>query len=117
MCPFEVTIEVSGKIKFIQPGGGPFVSITSNPGQKALITNTGDPSKQVAVNITGPSHESVDSNGDSTVKATGNTLILGLADVNGPFLLHTQGQVTLVNGIYEPGTGNGNVTDLCALIA
>jgi hypothetical protein len=112
-CAFPVLLEVSGKVKFIDFGGGN--TLLTSPGLSATLTNLNEPSHQVTIGITGAVHEEVLANGDVVFVFTGRNLLSG-PDVD--FIL-TIGRFTgtmTAAGEFSGITGEGRVVDICALL-
>jgi hypothetical protein len=63
ICSFDVQVTITGKTKTIALPGGRF--IVTGPDFYATFTNLSDPTKSVALNLTGSEHFSFDANGDT----------------------------------------------------
>jgi hypothetical protein len=119
-CDFPLQIVLSGKAKEIQlPNGG--LLITS-PGLDATLTNFTDPDAvnppSVTFNVTGSTVTSTDpETGDVTTVARGRNLLIDpvagtvIAIGNFSFVSNSDGTVA------EPLEGEGQLIDVCALLA
>jgi hypothetical protein len=119
VCDFPVLLELTGKSKVIELGGGR--TIVTAPNLKVVATNLTEPANQVSLNITGAIHQKT--LGDGSVKSvfTGRNLVLGTLDVP-TFLDLTIGHFTFVlaaNGttIVQELSGTGQRIKICDLLA
>jgi hypothetical protein len=117
-CDFPVEAEVSGKSKVINLPSGQ--TLTTSPNLRITLTNLNEPTNQVTYVITGTFLATERDDGNLFVEARGSNLIFG-PEV-GIFL--TIGQFTFIGFEDEgpivaitPPTGEGSLTDVCALLA
>jgi hypothetical protein len=113
-CGFDVRIEATGKFKIIELPDGRMI-ITA-PDQFATVTNLST-GTSVTLNITGSIRVSEAADGSTTFVATGRNLLWG-GDENA--LVLARGRFTWTfdpAGNVSPQTGNGDKTDVCALVA
>ena len=117
-CAFPLRVEVSGKGKMItQPNGS---LIFTSPGLFATVTNQVN-GKQATFNISGTFHETTNPvNGDVTTKVTGRNLLsdpdAGYVLLSGNFSFVFDKNGNLIQS-FEDTDGNGQVIDVCALLA
>jgi hypothetical protein len=118
-CEFPVRAEVSGKSKVIDLPSGQ--TLITAPNLRITLTNLTEPTNQVTYVITGSFLTTERTDGNLDVEARGSNLIFG-PEV-GIFL--TIGQFTFIGfeadeGVVvaiTPPTGEGSLTDVCALLA
>ena len=117
-CDFPVEAEVSGKSKVINLPSGQ--TLITSPNLRITLTNVTEPTNQVTYVITGSFLTTERTDGNLDVEARGSNLIFG-PEV-GIFL--TVGRFTFVGFEDEgaivaltPPTGEGSLTDVCALLA
>jgi hypothetical protein len=117
-CDFPVRAEVSGKSKVIDLDSGQ--TLITAPNLRITLTNVTEPTNQVTYVITGSFLTTERTDGNLDVEARGRNLIFG-PEV-GIFL--TIGQFTFIGFEDEgpivaitPPTGEGSLTDVCALLA
>src|SRR5215211_4594840 len=117
-CDFPVEAEVSGKSKVIDLDSGQ--TLITSPNLRITLTNVTEPTNQVTYVITGSFLTTERTDGNLDVEARGSNLIFG-PEV-GIFL--TVGRFTFVGFEDEgaivaltPPTGEGSLTDVCALLA
>ena len=121
-CDFPLQLELSGKAKTIELPDGGVVGVTSiatSPGLHVTITNVDTPENQATFNITGAFHNSADTPkpGQVTTVSTGRSLLSDpvagtvIAIGNFSFVLNSDGTVA------EPLEGEGQLIDVCALLA
>jgi hypothetical protein len=114
VCAFGVEISVAGKAKTIHLPGDRF--IVTAPGQHATLTNLGDPTKQVMLNITGAFHQTTQQDGSVVTVSTGRSLLFDpqagfvLAIGNFSFVFDANGN------LIQPLEGQGQLIDACAMI-
>lgn len=114
VCGFDVQVVVTGRSGVINlPSGG---LILTGPDLYGTFTNLSDPTKTVTLNITGSGRISFDQNGDVVAMESGRNAVwdpsLGLLLLVGDFTLVYDSNGNLISG----PTGNGQITDICALI-
>jgi hypothetical protein len=120
-CDFPLHVEVSGKAKTIVLPDGAAVGVTSigtSPGLDVTVTNEAT-EEQATFNITGAFHNSEDTPnpGQVTTVSTGRSLLSDpvagtvIAIGNFSFVLNSDGTVA------EPLDGEGQLIDVCALLA
>ena len=117
-CNFPVGAEVSGKSKeMVLPSGQ---TLITSPNLRITLTNLNEPTNQVTYVITGSFLTTERPDGNLDVEARGSNLIFG-PEV-GIFL--TIGRFTFVGFEDEgaivaitPPTGEGSLTDVCAVLA
>ena len=117
-CNFPVGAEVSGKSKeMVLPSGQ---TLITSPNLRITLTNLTEPTNQVTYVITGSFLTTERPDGNLDVEARGSNLIFG-PEV-GIFL--TIGRFTFVGFEDEgaivaitPPTGEGSLTDVCAVLA
>jgi hypothetical protein len=118
-CDFPVRAEVSGKSKVIDLPSGQ--TLITAPNLRITLTNVTEPTNQVTYVITGSFLTTERTDGNLDVEARGSNLIFG-PEV-GIFL--TIGRFTFIGfeadeGVVvaiTPPTGEGSLTDVCALLA
>jgi len=117
-CDFPVEAEVSGKSKVIDLDSGQ--TLITSPNLRITLTNVTEPTNQVTYVITGSFLTTERTYGNLDVEARGSNLIFG-PEV-GIFL--TIGHFTFIGFEDEgavvaitPPTGEGSLTDVCALLA
>ena len=117
-CDFPVEAEVSGKSKVIDLDSGQ--TLITSPNLRITLTNVTEPTNQVTYVITGSFLTTERTDGNLDVEARGSNLIFG-PEV-GIFL--TIGHFTFIGFEDEgavvaitPPTGEGSLTDVCALLA
>ena len=118
-CDFPVRAEVSGKSKVIDLPSGQ--TLITSPNLRITLTNVTEPTNQVTYVITGSFLTTEQDDGNLFVEARGSNLIFG--EEVGIFL--TIGQFTFIGreadeGVIvaiTPPTGEGSLTDVCALLA
>jgi hypothetical protein len=118
-CDFPVEAEVSGKSKVIDLDSGQ--TLITSPNLRITLTNVTEPTNQVTYVITGSFLTTERTDGNLDVEARGRNLIFG--EEVGIFL--TIGQFTFIGrevdeGVIDaltPPTGEGSLTDVCALLA
>ena len=115
ICPFAIEIDFQGKGSVLRlPNGTRIATITTSPTLTATVTNlaTGE---QVDLNIPGPTQ----------TLATGETVFLGPALVirspkfgdTQTGLVYVSGRYTFLPGRVPPFSGQGQLIDVCALLA
>jgi hypothetical protein len=118
-CDFPVEAEVSGKSKVIDLDSGQ--TLITSPNLRITLTNVTEPTNQVTYVITGSFLTTERTDGNLDVEARGRNLIFG--EEVGIFL--TIGQFTFIGREVDEGvivaltppTGEGSLTDVCALLA
>ena len=118
-CDFPVEAEVSGKSKVIDLDSGQ--TLITSPNLRITLTNLNEPTNQVTYVITGSFLTTERTDGNLDVEARGRNLIFG--EEVGIFL--TIGQFTFIGREVDEGvivaltppTGEGSLTDVCALLA
>jgi hypothetical protein len=121
-CDFDMRLEVSGKAKTIVLPDGAVVGVTSigtSPDLFVTVTNLDTPENQATFNITGAFHNSADTPqpGQVTTVSTGRSLLIDpvagtvIAIGNFSFVSNSDGTVA------EPLEGEGQLIDVCALLA
>jgi hypothetical protein len=117
-CDFPVQADVSGKSKVIDLPSGQ--TLITSPNLRITLTNVTEPTNQVTYVITGSFLTTERTDGNLDVEARGSNLIFG-PEV-GIFL--TIGQFTFIGFEDEgavvaitPPTGEGSLTDVCAVLA
>ena len=118
-CDFPVEAEVSGKSKVIDLPSGQ--TLITSPNLRITLTNLTEPTNQVTYVITGSFLTTERTDGNLDVEARGRNLIFG--EEVGIFL--TIGQFTFIGREVDEGvivaltppTGEGSLTDVCALLA
>ena len=121
-CDFPLQLEVSGKAKTIVLPDGAVVGVTSigtSPDLFVTVTNLDTPENQATFNITGAFHNSADTpeTGQVTTVSTGRSLLIDpvagtvIAIGNFSFVSNSDGTVA------EPLEGEGQLIDVCALLA
>ena len=118
-CDFPVEAEVSGKSKVIDLPSGQ--TLITSPNLRITLTNVTEPTNQVTYVITGSFLTTERTDGNLDVEARGRNLIFG--EEVGIFL--TIGQFTFIGREVDEGvivaltppTGEGSLTDVCALLA
>jgi hypothetical protein len=117
-CAFPLQLEVSGQEKRItQPDGS---LIITSPGLDVTATNeiTGE---QARFSITGTFFETTAENGDVTTVITGRNLLFdpdaGIVLLSGKFSFVFDAEGNLIKSFEDPPAGNGQVIDVCALLA
>jgi hypothetical protein len=119
LCDFPVLLELTGKSKVIELGGGR--TIFTSPKLKVLATNLNEPANQVSLNITGAVHQTVLEDGSVKSVFTGRNLVLGTLDVP-TFLDLTIGHFTFVvaadgTTIVQELSGSGQRIKICDVLA
>jgi hypothetical protein len=118
VCDFPVLLELTGKSKVIQLGGGR--TILTSPNLNVVATNLTEPANQVSLNITGAIHQTLLEDGSVKSVFTGRNLVVGILDVP-TFLDLTIGHFTFVlaaNGtIGQELSGTGQRIKICDLLA
>jgi hypothetical protein len=118
-CDFPVEADVSGKSKVTDLPSGQ--TLITSPNLRITLTNVTEPTNQVTYVITGSFLTTEQDDGNLFVEARGRNLIFG--EEVGIFL--TIGQFTFIGrevdeGVIDaltPPTGEGSLTDVCALLA
>ena len=118
-CEFPLQLDLSGKAKLIHvPEFSALGSISTSPGLDVTITNRDTPENQATFNITGVFHQTTNpENGQVTTVVTGRNLLSDpvagtvIAIGNFSFVLNSDGTVA------KPLEGEGQVIDVCALLA
>jgi hypothetical protein len=114
VCAFPVRLELQGKAKTIALPGGR--SITTSPGLRATVTNLDVPTRSARLAITGSTRSVPQPDGTVVFEATGRNLnfdpVAGFVLVSGRFTYAFRG-----DELVQPLTGNGRVTDVCALLS
>ena len=114
ICGFDVQATATGKEGMISLPSGGF--ILTAPALYGTFTNLSDPTKSVALNLTGAAHISFDQNGDTIYMVTGRNQAadpsFGLLLLVGDFTFVYDSNGNLVQG----PTGNGQITSICDLI-
>jgi hypothetical protein len=118
-CDFPVQADVSGKSKVIDLPSGQ--TLITSPNLRITLTNVTEPTNQVTYVITGSFLTTEQDDGNLFVEARGRNLIFG--EEVGIFL--TIGQFTFIGrevdeGVIDaltPPTGEGSLTDVCAVLA
>jgi hypothetical protein len=117
-CDFPVRAEVSGKSKVIDLDSGQ--TLITSPNLRITLTNVTEPTNQVTYVITGSFLTTERTDGNLDVEARGRNLIFG--EEVGIFL--AIGRFTFIGFEDEgaivaltPPTGEGRLTDVCALLA
>jgi hypothetical protein len=118
-CDFPVQADVSGKSKVIDLPSGQ--TLITSPNLRITLTNVTEPTNQVTYVITGSFLTTEQDDGNLDVEARGRNLIFG--EEVGIFL--TIGQFTFIGREVDEGvivaltppTGEGSLTDVCALLA
>ena len=117
-CAFPLHLDLSGKGKEItQPDGS---RIITSPGLFVTATNLGN-GEQARFSITGTFFETTNpENGDVTTVITGRNLLFdpdaGIVLLSGNFSFVFDAQGNLIQS-FEDTDGNGQVIDVCALLA
>ena len=116
--PFRLQLEASGKEKRItQPDGS---LIITSPGLDVTATNLQN-GKQARFSITGTFFETTAENGDVTTVITGRNLLFdpdaGIVLLSGKFSFVFDAEGNLIKAFDDPPAGNGQVIDVCALLA
>jgi hypothetical protein len=113
-CAFPVRLKYSGKAKTLQLPGRRF--IFTSPELTATLTNV-ESGKQETVVITGAFHQTTLENGDVVTEATGRNL---LGDPQAGFVVAV-GNFSYVfdadGNLIQPLTGDGQLIDVCELLA
>jgi|SRR5215211_1607568 len=118
-CDFPVEAEVSGKSKVIDLDSGQ--TLITSPNLRITLTNVTEPTNQVTYVITGSFLTTERTDGNLDVEARGRNLIFG----EGVGIFLTIGQFTFIGREVDEGvivaltppTGEGSLTDVCALLA
>jgi hypothetical protein len=121
-CDFDMRLDLSGKAKTIVLPDGAVVGVTSigtSPDLFVTVTNLDTPENQATFNITGAFHNSADTPepGQVTTVSTGRSLLIDpvagtvIAIGNFSFVSNSDGTVA------EPLEGEGQLIDVCALLA
>jgi hypothetical protein len=118
-CGFPVEAEVSGKSKVIDLPSGQ--TLITSPNLRITLTNVTEPTNQVTYVITGSFLTTERTDGNLDVEARGSNLIFG----EGVGIFLTIGQFTFIGREVDEGvivaitppTGEGSLTDVCALLA
>lgn len=113
-CAFDVEFQLSGKAATIELGGGQ--SITIFPGFAVTMTN-GNTGTQITISATGSFHNTVLANGNTEIVYTGRNLIL---DPEAGFVLAIgtfRAVYDPTGEVVEPLSGNGQLIDVCELLA
>jgi hypothetical protein len=116
--PFQLQLEASGKEKRItQPDGS---LIITSPGLDVTATNLQN-GEQARFSITGTFFETTAENGDVTTVITGRNLLFdpdaGIVLLSGNFSFVFDAEGNLIKSFEDPPAGNGQVIDVCALLA
>jgi hypothetical protein len=114
---FPIRLQVSGKGKEItQPDGS---KIITSPGLFVTVTNTVN-GEQATFSISGTFFETTAANGDVTTVITGRNLLrdpdAGVVLLSGNFSFVFDKKGNLIQS-FEDTDGNGQVIDVCALLA
>jgi hypothetical protein len=117
-CDFPVGAEVSGKSKeMVLPSGQ---TLITSPNLRITLTNHDEPTNQVTYVITGSFLTTERTDGNLDVEARGSNLIFG----EGVGIFLAIGRFTFVGFEEEgpivaitPPTGEGSLTDVCAVLA
>jgi hypothetical protein len=117
-CAFPLHLDLSGKGKEItQPDGS---RILTSPGLDVTATNTVN-GEQARFSITGTFFETTAENGDVTTVITGRNLLrdpdAGVVLLSGKFSFVFDAEGNLIKSFEDPPAGNGQVIDVCALLA
>jgi hypothetical protein len=117
-CAFQLQLEASGKEKRItQPDGS---LIITSPGLDVTATNLQN-GEQARFSITGTFFETTAENGDVTTVITGRNLLFdpdaGIVLLSGKFSFVFDAEGNLIKSFEDPPAGNGQVIDVCALLA
>jgi hypothetical protein len=114
VCPFDVQVDLDGKVQPIPLPGNRFI-ITSS-GLNVTLTNLSDPTKTVTLNISGSVYSSVQ-NGNTVTVATNRNLVAdpvaGLSLAIGTYSIVFDAAGNLV----QPFTGQGTLANVCQLIS
>jgi hypothetical protein len=117
-CAFPVEAEVSGKSKVIDLDSGQ--TLITAPNLRITLTNVTEPTNQVTYVITGSFLTTERTDGNLDVEARGSNLIFGpevgifLAIGRFTFIgFEDEGAIVALT----PPTGEGRLTDVCALLA
>jgi hypothetical protein len=118
-CDFDIRLEVSGKGKEItQPDGS---LIITSPGLDVTATNLDNLENQATFSITGTFFVTTAENGDETTVITGRNLLFdpdaGIVLLSGKFSFVFDAEGNLIKSFEDPPEGNGQVIDVCALLA
>jgi hypothetical protein len=121
-CDFPLQLDLSGKAKTIVLPDGAVVGVTSigtSPGLDVTVTNvtTGE---QATFNITGAFHNSADTPkpGQVTTVTTGRSLIIDPVAGTAVIAIGNFSFVSNPDGTFaEPLEGEGQLIDVCALLA
>src|SRR5215207_11693801 len=118
-CAFQLQLEASGKEKRITLPDGTLI-ITS-PGLDVTATNLQN-GEQARFSITGTFFETTNpENGDVTTVVTGRNLLFdpdaGIVLLSGNFSFVFDAEGNLIKSFEDPPAGNGQVIDVCALLA
>jgi hypothetical protein len=117
-CAFPLHLDLSGKGKLItQPDGS---RIITSPGLDVTATNTLN-GEQARFSITGTFFETTAENGDVTTVITGRNLLFdpdaGIVLLSGKFSFVFDAEGNLIKSFEDPPAGNGQVINVCALLA
>jgi hypothetical protein len=117
-CAFPLHLDLSGKGKLItQPDGS---RIITSPGLDVTATNTLN-DEQARFSIAGTFFETTAENGDVTTVITGRNLLFdpdaGIVLLSGNFSFVFDAEGNLIKSFEDPPAGNGQVIDVCALLA
>jgi hypothetical protein len=118
-CAFPVSADVSGKSKVMDLPSGQ--TLITSPDLRITLTNEVEQTNQVTYVITGSFLTTEQDDGNLLVEARGRNLIFG----EGVGIFLTIGQFTFTGreadeGVIvaiTPPTGEGSLTDVCALLA
>jgi hypothetical protein len=117
-CAFPVDADVSGKSKEIVLDSGQ--TLITSPNLRITLTNHDEPTNQVTYVITGSFLTTERTDGNLDVEARGSNLIFG----EGVGIFLAIGRFTFVGFEEEgpivaitPPTGEGSLTDVCAVLA
>ena len=122
-CDFPMRLDLSGKAKTIVLPDGAVVGVTSigtSPDLFVTVTNLDTPENQATFNITGAFHNSDDTPqpGQVTTVSTGRSLIIDPVAGTAVIAIGNFSFVSNPDGTFaEPLEGEGQLIDVCALLA
>lgn len=115
ICGFPVLVEVTGKLKLLELPGGRTILIA--PGFNETFTN-GNTGTTLTLNLTGPIQNNPVPGGGTELVFLGHNVV---GDPDSGFLVLLVGRFSAVFGtdgtLVQPLDGNGQRSDLCALLA